>query len=476
MTLTNRRPFITLIAILIAPSVLTFSCTQIEQEQKRPNIIFIITDDQQVGLLGIEGNPVAQTPNIDRIGKEGAIFKNAFVVTPLCSPSRASFLTGQYAHTHKVINNDKLGLDVISHTLMSWPRQLREAGYETAFVGKWHMGLDDSRRPGFDRWFSFKGQGAFIDPVVNDEGKRIQTTGYMTDIINEQAVDFVNRNHNQKPFAMIVSHKATHWPILPAKRHEDLYHDYQFESQPASQEDLKGKPLLTRDFDREESYFMENILPEPAEPRRNRGHDPSAMVGDELRCLASVDEGVGHLFAALEKSGQLDNTIIIYTSDNGMLMGEHGKFNAKRWAYDPVLRVPLLVRYPRLVTAGSVREQMVLNIDLAPTLLKLAEVEPLIPIHGQSFVPLLQNADAPWRQAFLAEYFLEKVSPRERPWKAIRTEKWKYIEYTEEGIPAELYDLQNDPQEEHNLIDYPEAKTHVDALQKQLEALLKETN
>jgi arylsulfatase A-like enzyme len=476
MKLTKPIPFITLLVMVIATSILPFSCTKTVQEQKRPNIIFIITDDQQVGLLGIEGSPVSITPNIDRIGKEGVMFKNAFVITPLCSPSRASFLTGQYAHKHEVINNDKLGLDVISHTLMTWPRQLREAGYETAFIGKWHMGLDDSRRPGYDRWFSFKGQGAFIDPVVNDEGTRIQTTGYMTDIINEQAVDFVNRDHNQKPFAMIISHKATHWPILPAKRHEALYHDYKFESPPVSNDDLKGKPLLTRDFDREASYFMENILPEPAEPRRGRGRDPSSVVGDELRCLASVDEGVGHLFAALEKSGQLDNTIIIYTSDNGMLMGEHGKFNAKRWAYDPVLRVPMLVRYPRLVTEGSVREQMVLNIDVAPTLLELAEVEPLIPIHGQSFVSLLQNADAPWRQAFLAEYFLEKVSPRERPWKAVRTERWKYIEYTEEGIPAELYDLQADPKEEHNLIDQPEQQTNVEALQKQLNDLLKETN
>jgi len=474
MKISNKSQLLILGALVIAPSFLVVSCAKKQQEQERPNIIFIITDDQQTGLLGIEGNPVAQTPNIDRIGKEGVVFKNAFVVTPLCSPSRASFLTGQYANTHQVINNDKLGLDVISHTLMTWPRQLREAGYETAFIGKWHMGLDDSRRPGFDRWFSFKGQGAFIDPVVNDEGTRIQTTGYMTDIINEQAVDYVNRDHNQQPFAMIVSHKAVHWPVLPAKRHEALYNDYKFEAQPVSEDDLKGKPLMTREFDKEVSYFMENILPEPAEPRRGRGNDLSAIVGDELRCLSSIDEGVGLLFAALEKSGQLDNTIIIYTSDNGMLMGEHGKFNVKRWAYDPVLRIPLLVRYPRLVSAGSVREQLVLNIDVAPTLLELADVEPLIPIHGQSFLPLLQNSDIPWRKAFLAEYFLEKVSPRERPWKAVRTSQWKYIEYTEEGIPGELYDLQNDPREEHNLINQPGERTNVAALQKQLDDLFKE--
>jgi N-acetylglucosamine-6-sulfatase len=194
-----------------------------------------------------------------------------------------------------------------------------------------------------------------------------------------------------------------------------------------------------------------NILPEPAEPRRGRGNDRSTMVGDQLRSLASVDDGVGLLFAALEKSGQLDNTIIIYTSDNGMLMGEHGQFNVKRWAYEPVIRVPLLVRYLPLVSTGSISEQMVLNIDVAPTLLELADVKPIVPMHGQSIVPLLRESDAPWRKAFLAEYFLEKVSPRERPWKAVRTERWKYIKYTEETDgPDELYDLDADPREEHD--------------------------
>jgi N-acetylglucosamine-6-sulfatase len=269
----KKLPINILLKFLVVIVLFLAACNKIQNTaQEKPNIVFIITDDQQTGLLGIEGNPAAKTPNIDRIAKEGMLFKNAFVVTPLCSPSRASFLTGQYAHKHKVINNDKLGLDVISHTLMTWPRQLREAGYETAFIGKWHMGLDDSRRPGFDRWFSFKGQGAYIDGVVNDEGMRRQTTGYMTDIINEQAVAYVNKDHNNKPFAMIVSHKAVHWPVLPAKRNESLFPDYEFESQPPSEDDIKGKPLLTRPIDYKEWYFLENILPEPAEPRRGRGN------------------------------------------------------------------------------------------------------------------------------------------------------------------------------------------------------------
>jgi len=460
-----------------AGSMLLSGCNMNQSSvQQKPNIIFIITDDQEIGLLGIEGHPVVQTPNIDRIGNEGVLFKNFFVVTPLSSPSRASFLTGQYAHSHRVINNDKASIDVISHTLMTWPRQLRESGYETAFIGKWHMGLDDSRRPGFDRWFSFKGQGIYIDGVVNDDGLQHQITGYMTDFLNEQAVAFVNKDHHKKPFAMILSHKAIHVPILPAKEYDSLYSDYVFETMPPGEEDIKGKPVMTRPVAPVDWNSLEGIAPEPAEPRRGRGMDHSSILRDQLRCLASVDDGVGQLFAALEKTGQLDNTVIIYTSDNGMLMGEHGQFDVKRWAYDPALRVPLLIRYPPVIAERSVREQMVLNIDIAPTILELAGVQPIVPVQGLSFVSLLHNADASWRKAFLAEYFLEKVAPRVPSWKAVRTEQWKYIQYSGEtdGLD-ELYNLQTDPDEEHNLISEPAVKSNLDALQKQLNDLQKDT-
>ncbi|UXX81026.1 sulfatase [Reichenbachiella carrageenanivorans] len=447
----------------------------LEQPTNRPNIIFIITDDQQTGLLGIEGAKEANTPHIDRIGQEGVLFKNAFVVTPLCSPSRASFLTGNYSHKHNVINNDKLGLDVVSHTLLTWPRQLRESGYETAFIGKWHMGLDDSRRPGFDRWFSFKGQGDYIDGVVNDEDVHLQTTGYMTDIINERALDYLTKDHGNKPFAMVIAHKAIHWPLLPATRHESLYTDFEFDSLEIKKSDIDGKPMLTRSVDRQAFYAYENVLPEPPESRRGRGRKRSVVVADQLRCLASVNEGIGEIFSALEKSNQLDNTIIIYTSDNGMLMGQHGEFNIKRWAYDPVIRIPMLIRYPKLIPKGSIKEEMILNIDLAPTLLELAQIEPLEPMNGQSMVPLFEQSNAPWRSAFLTEYFLEKVAPRVRPWQAVRTEDWKYIHYTEAEMPSELYHLANDPSEEHNLIDQPSAQDQLKVMQQKLAQLLQES-
>jgi N-acetylglucosamine-6-sulfatase len=239
---------------------------------------------------------------------------------------------------------------------------------------------------------------------------------------------------------------------------------------------LKGKPLLSKKVERKPLYAYENVLPEPPESRRGRGTARSVVVGDEHRCLASVDDGVGKLFEALEKNNQLKNTIIIYVSDNGMLMGEHGEFNMKRWAYDPVLRIPMLIRYPKLISKGSIFEQMILNIDIAPTLLEIANVKPLEPMDGQSIIPLLKNRNEPWRKAFLAEYFLEKVAPRIRPWQAVRTDKWKYIKYTEDGIPSELYNLETDPDEKHNLITHKDAVVSLKAMEKKLEELLQQTD
>ncbi|WP_422860748.1 sulfatase-like hydrolase/transferase [Flagellimonas sp. S174] len=461
-------------SVLLLLLVLSFNDATGQKQNERPNIIFIITDDQQTGLLGVEGNTVANTPHIDRIGEEGVVFKNAFVVTPLCSPSRASFLTGNYAHKHNVINNDKLGLDVISHTLLTWPRQLRESGYTTAFIGKWHMGLDDSRRPGYDRWFSFKGQGDYIDGVVNDEDTRIQTTGYMTDIINEKALNFLKNHDKDQPFAMIVAHKAIHWPLLPAKRHESLYPYFKFDAVAVDAKDIAGKPHLRRTVNRKKFYEYQNVLPEPPESRRGHGRQRDTVVGDQHRSLKSVDEGVGQFFKTLEDKDILNNTVIIYVSDNGMLMGEHGEFNIKRWAYDPVIRIPMFMRYPRVFAPKSTREQMVLNIDIAPTLLQLAGVEPLEPMDGQSMVPVLKEPKTKGRKAFLAEYFLEKVAPRIPSWKAVRTEKWKYIQYAEEGVASELYHLETDPGENQNLINEPGSKVHIDRLGQLMKEFLSE--
>src|SRR5437762_9814452 len=208
----------------------------------RPNIIFILVDDLRWDALGCMGHPFVKTPNIDRIAREGALFRNFFVSIPLCSPSRGSFLTGQYPHTHGVIDN--ADHSALSHKLVTFPRLLHDAGYETAYVGKWHMGNDDSPRPGFDRWVSFRGQGVYEDPSINVDGKASKVSGYMTDILNEQALSFIKEEH-KKPFVLYLAHKAVHGPFTPADRHKTLYANDPIKSAPSLTDSLEGKPAAT---------------------------------------------------------------------------------------------------------------------------------------------------------------------------------------------------------------------------------------
>jgi len=464
------------LAFLCCAAVLlctTQAYAAVRRPRGRPNIVFVITDDQRFDSLGATGHPYAQTPHLDRLAREGALFRNFFATTPLCSPSRASFLTGQYARSHKVTNNDRVGLDVISHTLMTFPRRLREAGYETAFVGKWHMGLDDSRRPGFDRWVSFKGQGLYLDPVVNVDGRQRQLDGHITDWLNRWALEFVERPRG-KPFMLYLSHKALHTPYLPAKRHEPLYAGAKYLPPVSAGEDLSGKPVLRRAVEPVDWAAVEGVAPEPPESRRGRGTDRDSVVRDQLRSLAAVDEGVGALLRALKRRGQLDNTVFVFTSDNGYLLGEHGQFDNKRFAYEESIRVPFLLRYPRLVAAGTKVDALALNVDVAPTLLELAGAEPLEKVHGRSLLPLLGGGTHAWRESFLAEYFLEKVAPRVPAWQAVRTARWKYIRYELEGMD-ELYDLAADPHEMRNLAGEPSSRAVLEQLRAELERLGRET-
>jgi arylsulfatase A-like enzyme len=466
----NTRKFVLLIAAIA--TLFTPQATSGQDNAERlPNIIFILVDDMRWDELALTGHPFAKTPNLDRLGREGVTFHNAFVCTPLCSPSRASFLTGQYPHTHWIINNDRNGLSVISHKLVTFPQVLRKAGYETAFIGKWHMGDDDTRRPGFDHWISFRGQGLFIDPVVNVNGQRRQYTGYMTDLLNRWAEEFVDRKHD-RPFLLYLSHKAVHKPYIPAERHMNLYSVQRYVPPKSADDDLKGKPSLTREFAPVDIKRIPGATVEPAEPRYGRGDSREGVFLDHLRCLSSVDEGVGMLLDALERTGQLDNTVIIFASDNGVLLGEHGLFMNKRVPYEESLRIPLLLRYPKLIRPCSEREQLVLNIDIAPTLYELAGVTPPIKMHGKSLVPVLLNPEAEHRTDFLAEYFFEKVAPRHAEWQAVRSDRWKYIHYVDLEGMDELYDLKDDPYELNNLISFPDHATTVRTMKERLTQLL----
>jgi arylsulfatase A-like enzyme len=460
--------------VLLITAILVINCSLAADSKARPNIVFILIDDLRWDALGCTGHPFARTPNIDRIAKEGALFKNFFVSIPLCSPSRGSFLTGQYAHTHGVINNGDHS--ALSHKLVTFPRLLHDAGYETACVGKWHMGVDDSPRPGFDRWVSFKGQGVYNDPTLNVDGKVSKHTGYITDILNDYAVKFI-KSERKKPFLLYLPHKAVHGPFTPAERHKNLYADPVIKPTPSLNDSLAGKPAATRkleDAADEKTYGKKSKQRTPSDNERRM---PENAIRNQLRALAAVDEGVGELFKALEESGQLDNTMIIFSSDNGFFWGEHG-FSDKRWAYDESIRDPLLIRFPRSgIAPGTVFPQLVLNIDIAPTLLELAGVPVPKSIQGRSLAPLLFLNDTKnsLRASFLTEYFQEKAYPRTPTWQAVRTDSLKYINYSDLNGMDELYDLKADPYEMKNLINDPGSQSVLGKMQAELEKLRKET-
>lgn len=443
--------------------------------QSRPNIVFILIDDLRWDELGIAGHPFIETPNIDRIGREGATFRNAFVTTPLCSPSRAGFLTGQYAHTHGITDN--VNRSAASHRLVTFPRLLHDSGYETAFIGKWHMGNDDTPRPGFDRWVSFKGQGTYLDPEINEDGKSVKPAGYITDILTGYAVEFIRRRH-EKPFLVYLAHKAIHPEVtqnndgsvnladsekfIPAERHKDLYAGKAIPRRRSYGRVLEGKPALQR-----------RIAGLPPLGAATATRD-EAILGRQ-RSLAAIEDGVGEMLKALGETGQLDNTVIVFASDNGYFYGEHGLSVERRLAYEESIRIPLLVRYPKIIKARTVRDEFALNIDLAPTLLEMAGVSVPEAMQGRSLVPLLEGKRPAWRKSFLIEYYSDTVFPRilKMGYKAVRNERWKYIHYLELEGMDELYDLESDPFEMKNLIDQPSAAGALGGMKREMERLLK---
>jgi N-acetylglucosamine-6-sulfatase len=444
--------------MLLAPALISAG-TGWSKAADRPNIVFILMDDLRWDALGCTGHPFVKTPNIDRLAREGAKFSNFFVTTPLCSPSRASFLTGRYVHAHGVTGNRDN--NALSHQLVTFPKLLHDAGYSTAYVGKWHMGNDDSPRPGFDRWVSFRGQGVYVDPLLNIDGQAEKKSGYISDLLSDYAVEFVKKPHT-KPFALYLAHKAVHGPFTPAERHKDLYAADPIPRRPNVQDNLEGKPALTR--------------PVETKPAAQKGTvSGDELIRNQLRVLTAVDEGIGRILKALEETGRLDSTMVVFTSDNGYFWGEHA-LGDKRWAYEESLRDPLIVRYPKLIKAGMRIEEDALNVDIASTFLDLAGVQPPRNLHGRSLLPLFQRKAKGWRKSMLFEYFAEVNFPRTPSWQAVRTARWKYIHYTDLQGMDELYDLRADPYEMTNRIGEPGAASALKELQKELPLLLQQTS
>jgi N-acetylglucosamine-6-sulfatase len=439
----------------------------------RPNFIVILVDDLRADELGCMGHPYVKTPHIDRIAREGLRCRNAFVVAPLCSPSRASFLTGLYPHSHGITDNTNRSAQ--SHRLKTFPQTLRDAGYETGFIGKWHMGNDARPRPGFDYWVGMPGQGESLDPDLFEGGRLAKVRGYVTDIFTDRAVSFVRRPRT-RPFLLYLPHKAIHPNLtqrddgsvsdpgaetfIPAPRHGRLYAGIPIPRRPNAADTLEGKPALTRRLE-----GVPSLGP-------GTGSSDQAILGRQ-RMLAAVDEGVGRIFQALEETGQLDDTVLVFTSDEGYFYGEHHLSVERRLAYEESIRIPLLIRYPRLVRPGGTLDEMVLSIDLAPTVLELSGTPAAGVIHGRSIVPLLRGDPVPWRSSFLVEHSSDNVFPRMRNmgYTAVRGQRYKYIRYKELVGMDELYDLDADPYEMKNVLAEPVSQPALARMKAEMEQL-----
>ena len=452
----------------------------------RPNVIVVLVDDLRFDEFGAGGHPYLETPHIDRLATEGVMFTNAFHAVSLCSPNRASIFTGQYPSRHGIIDN--VARDRASHRLQTYPRAMQAAGYETGFIGKWHMGNDPTPRPGFDYWAALPGQGKTIDPDIFEDGRLHRVDGYVTDLLTDRAVDFIERDRD-RPFMLHVSHKAVHpeaaqrddgssdptidRKYTPAERHKGLYEEEVFERRPnvvMSPDDLVGKPALQRSLrfrDSPESVAEFSFFLDPGTSEET--------IRRRAEMILSVDDGLGRILEALEKQDILDDTFVLFTSDNGFFFGEHWLSQERRLPYEESVRQPLLVRYPPLATAGAKLDGLAVSVDIAPTVLDVGKAMIGDHVQGRSLVPLMQGDDTGWRDSVLIEFYTHE---NPRPWlmdmdyRAVRTDRYKLIHWMQHPDERELYDLHEDPYELRNLIDDPGMQTIAQALEDELAELV----
>jgi arylsulfatase A-like enzyme len=437
--------------------------------RKPPNIVFFLGEGLRHDEFSCRGNPLLKTPNMDRIAREGVLFRNAFVTNALCLPSRASFLTGAYSHTTGATTNEESQVPARFQMVTD---VLREHGYETAFVGKSHVGgaLLDHK---WDYYFGFKGQADYLHPevveAVNGQYSEPRVYHeYVDDLLTRKALEWV-KGRGEKPFCLFLWFYAPHAPFYRPRRMLDRFNGVAIAVPENFDDDLKGYPGKARAVAQADNkigttaVFMDD-------PR-----SLEELVKDHYVGVESNDEDVGLILSALEASHELDDTVVMLSSDHGFFLGEH-TFYDKRLMYEPSIRVPMMVRYPPLIGAGTVRDEMVLNIDAPVTLLDLAGIAPPETMQGRSFVPLAAGRAVPdWRKDWLYEYYEYPGFENVRPHRGVRTERYKYIHFFIEPQEYELYDLQTDPNEDHNLYGKPGYEELTAYLRTRLEELRRET-
>ena len=432
--------------------------------QQPENIVFILSDDHRYDYMDFHPNSpdFLRTPGMDRMAEEGAHIANAFVTTSLCSPSRASILTGQYSFRHGAVDNS----NPLKEGTSLFPEQLQNEGFETAYFGKWHIGeATDDPKPGFNRWVSFRGQGVYNNPTLNFDGERRQVEGYTSDLLTDYALEWLENDRDEdKPFFVYLSHKAVHAEFYPAERHAGRYAESQLtkpQSMKNIEQNYEGKP----DWVRAQRYSWHGV----DYMYHNRDDHPQSLdeiITDYSETLLGVDESISRVLDYLVENDLDENTLVIYMGDNGFMLGEHGLID-KRQAYEESMRVPMIAWAPGFIEAGSTIKENILNIDVAPTFLDIADGS--MPdghtVDGRSFLSVLDNGMADeWRSTFIYQYFWENAFPHTPTTYAIRGDRYKYIYYHGVWDKNELYDLQTDPKEMYNLVDVPAHQARVDSM------------
>jgi N-acetylglucosamine-6-sulfatase len=428
------------------------------------NVVLILSDDHRYDFMGFHPNAPEwlETPSLDRMAAGGAHVVNAFVTTALCSPSRASILTGRYAHRHGVVDNQS----PIREGTVFFPQYLQKAGYRTGYIGKWHMGEDldsDRPRPGFDHWISFQGQGVYVNPTLNVNGERRQMQGYTTDLLTESAVEWMKAQTGagSRPFFLYLSHKAVHAEFIPSDRHRGRYASVAIPYPPTmanTETNYRERPRWVR----EQRYSWHGV-----DYMYHGQFDFDTFYRRYAETLLTLDEGVGRVLDFLDHSGLARNTVVIYMGDNGFLLGEHGLID-KRQAYEESMRVPMLAYAPGLIPARSTVTTMVRNIDVAPTILALAGVRSEHDMDGQSVVPALRGEKMNVEDELLYEYYWEYAFPHTPTTFALRSGRYKFIYYHGIWDLNEFYDLQTDPQEQRNLVNVPSYAAEIKKLSERL--------
>jgi len=456
-------------------------------EQNKPNILFIMSDDHAAQAMSCYGSDINETPNIDRIAEDGVRFDNCFCTNSICTPSRASILTGKHSHKNGVLTLDSDFDRSQEHV----GKLLRDAGYSTAVIGKWHLHTEPS---GFDYYNVLPGQGKYHDPLLKEKGQEWQYRskggeehkGYVTDIITDLSIEWLEENaENDEPFFLMTHHKAPHRPWDPDDRHADMYKD----------EEIPRPETFNDDYsNRAEAAEAAEMRIEEDLTRRDLKHEPpdnltgaelknwkyQRYIKDYLRCVASIDDNVGRMFDYLDSKGLRENTIVVYTSDQGFFLGEHSWFD-KRFMYEESLRMPLLVSYPREIEPGSVRDDIVLNLDFAETFLDYAGERPPEDMQGRSLRPLFRgNEPEEWRQSMYYRYWMHLSDHVVYAHYGLRTRRYKLIYYYADALGVEgaiddprepeweLFDLKKDPLEINSVYDDPDYAEVVDRLQDEL--------